>query len=85
MVLFPGQGANFSSKMSNPRCNRASFPRSLDLLQQILHLEVQIGLPFLCLFAEHLEGLHLLLFVPLQGLFSLLLVLQVLLELRKNK
>lgn len=85
MVLLPGRGQSSPDKMSSLRCNRASFPRLLDLLQQILHLEVQIGLPFLCLFAEHLVGLDLFLFVLLQGLFSLLLILQVLLGLGNNK
>lgn len=60
-------------------CLLCSFLRSLDLLKQILHLEVEIGLSFLGLFAEDLKVFHLFLFVPLNGFFSLLFVLQVLL------
>lgn len=69
---------------------KESFPSSLDFLKQILHLEVQIGLSFFGLFAEHLKSILLFLLVPLNGFFSLLLVLQILLgfskkNMQKNK
>lgn len=78
------QGPLFQVIVQN-EVRQESFPRSLDLLKQILHLQVQVGLSFLGLFAEHLKRLHLFLLVPLDGFFSLLLVLQVLLGSNENE
>ena len=62
-----------------------SFRRSLELLQKVLHLQVEVGLSFLRLFAQNLKRLFLLVLVLLDGCLFLLLVRQKLLGNTQNR
>ena len=82
--MFFKKKTNKQSSKSSLFLIWVSFPGSLDLLEQILHLQVQVGLSFPRLLAEHLKRLHLFLLVLLNGFLSLLLVLQELLGLNTH-